>query len=291
MGVAVRIDVPAEFGQFGGPAVQQWLAGLPELLDRTCARWDLQPAGPIRYGGLGVMLPVSRAGRPYALKLQPPDDEVAQAAAGLAIWAGRGVVALIEQDVPAGALLLEWLAGGRSLDDVPIAPAAAIAGRLIREMAVPAQAARLPRLVDVAEGWADGGLARRNTTGAVPTEVVREAARCCAELAPTTANLLLSRDLHYENVLSGRGGAWVAIDPKPMIGDPEYAVAPLLWRRSSVDLADRWQILLDSGRLDERKARGWGIVHTVDYWLWAVGAGLTEDPVRCAAVVEWLMTR
>jgi streptomycin 6-kinase len=286
----VQIDVPSDFGQFGGPAVQRWIAELPTLADRVCVQWGLEQVGPARYGGQGVLLPVSRSGRTYALKLQPADDELADAALGLEIWAGRGVVALIEHDLAVGALLLEWLDGERSLDDVPIDEAAAVAGRLIREMAVPAGPG-LPCLVEMAREWADGGLARRNTTGLVPAEVIRTAALWSAELGPTAANLLLSRDLHYENVLSGRDGAWVAIDPKPMVGDPEYAVAPLLWRRLSDDLADRWQILLDSAGLDERKARGWGIVHTVDYWLWAVGAGLTEDPVRCAAVVNWLMRR
>jgi streptomycin 6-kinase len=285
----VQIDIPLQFGEFGGPTVKAWIAELPDVAERMCAQWELRPAGPMRFGGQGIVLPVSRAGRAYALKLQPPDDELAEAALGLEIWAGRGVVALIQQDVAAGALLLEWLDGDRSLDDVPIGEAATQAGRLIREMAVPA-APGLPRLVDMARDWAAGGLARRNTTGVVPTDVVEVAARWCAELGPSAADLLLSRDLHYENVLSGRGGAWVVIDPKPMIGDPEYAVGPLLWRRLSDDLSDRWHILLDSAGLDERKARGWGIVHTVDYWLWAVGVGLTEDPVRCAAVVSWLTT-
>jgi streptomycin 6-kinase len=287
----VQFDIPPGFGQFGGPAVKAWIVDLPAAAHRICARWGLEQTGPIRCGGQGILLPVSRADRAYALKLQLPDDELAEAALGLEIWAGRGVVTLVEQDVAAGALLLEWLDGDRSLDDVPIDEAAAIAGRLIRDLAVPAPAAGLPRLVDIARDWADGGLARRNTTGLVPAAVVHAAARWCAELGPTAADLLLSRDLHYENVLSGRDGAWVVIDPKPMIGDPEYAVGPLLWRRLSDDLADRWHILLDSAGLDERKARGWGIVHTVDYWLWGLGAGLTEDPVRCAAVVDWLMAR
>lgn len=286
----MQIDLPPEFGQFGGPTVKAWIAGLPELADHICARWGLHQVGPARCGGQGVLLPVARAGRAYALKLQP-DEELAEAALGLEAWAGRGVVALIEQDLAVGALLLEWLDGERSLVDVPIGEAVAIAGRLIREMAVPGPTTGLPRLIDLARDWADGGLIRRNTTGLVPAEIVRTAARWCAELGPMTANTLLSRDLHYENVLSGRGDAWVVIDPKPMIGDPEYAVAPLLWRRLSDDLTDRWRVLLDSGGLDERKARGWGIVHTVDYWLWAVGAGLTEDPVRCAAVINWLLTR
>ena len=30
------------------------------------------------------------------------------------------------------------------------------------------------------------------------------------------------------------------------------------------------------------------MVRLVDYWLWALGIGLTEDPRRCATLIEWL---
>ncbi|MGI8416431.1 MAG: aminoglycoside phosphotransferase family protein [Nakamurella sp.] len=37
-------------------------------------------------------------------------------------------------------------------------------------------------------------------------------------------------DLHYENVVDS-GDSWVMVDPKPVIGDPEFGLAPLLRRR------------------------------------------------------------
>ena len=293
----MRIEVPPAFADgirtWGDAAGRSWLAELPDLADRVCARWQLRPVGVVRHGGQGIVVPVRRDGRRYALKLSPPGVEFAVAARGLAIWAGRGIVRLIEHDLADGALLLEWLDAERSLADVPIATAIPIAGGLIRQLAVPAGAG-VPTLADRAGEWGNGGFARRSAEcgGLLPTAVRNRAETVCAELGPTAANLMVSSDLHYENILSGPDGNWLAIDPKPVAGDPEFALAPLLWRRfDEGSLPNRLRLLVESGGLDAERAHGWALVHTIDYWLWAVSIGLTEDPKVCASIVRWLMQR
>jgi streptomycin 6-kinase len=47
-------------------------------------------------------------------------------------------------------------------------------------------------------------------------------------------------------------------------------------------------VLADSGELDGEKARGWAIVRCVDYWLWGLEHGLTEDPKRCRRILAAL---
>ncbi len=42
---------------------------------------------------------------------------------------------------------------------------------------------------------------------------------------------LLHADLHYANVLAGDREPWLAIDPKPLSGDPHYELLPMLWNR------------------------------------------------------------
>jgi streptomycin 6-kinase len=37
--------------------------------------------------------------------------------------------------------------------------------------------------------------------------------------------------------------------------------------------------------LDRDRARDWVVFRTVDYWLWGLKAGLTEDPLRCARLL------
>ena len=42
---------------------------------------------------------------------------------------------------------------------------------------------------------------------------------------------MIHGDLHYENVMAADREPWLAIDPKPMSGDPHYELAPMLWNR------------------------------------------------------------
>ena len=45
-------------------------------------------------------------------------------------------------------------------------------------------------------------------------------------------------------------------------------------------------VLVAAAGLDPDRARAWVTFRTVDYWLWGLGYGLTEDPVRCARLLD-----
>jgi streptomycin 6-kinase len=104
---------------------------------------------------------------------------------------------------------------------------------------------------------------------------------------------LVNKDLHFENVLRGLRAPWIAIDPKPLVGDPECGPAQIFWRViDRLTRPDELQVVFDllaeHGELDRQRFRDWTLVRTVDYWLWALSVGLTEDPVRCETVIDWL---
>lgn len=40
-------------------------------------------------------------------------------------------------------------------------------------------------------------------------------------------------------------------------------------------------VIADAAGLDHDHARQTALYRTVDYWLWGLGHGLTEDPDRC----------
>lgn len=100
-------------------------------------------------------------------------------------------------------------------------------------------------------------------------------------------------DLHYDNILAGSRRPWLAIDPKPAAGNPERSVAELMWDRID-DAAQPREVhallaaLTRAGMLHPDRARAWTIVQAVDYWLWGLGAGLTEDPRRCERLLATL---
>jgi streptomycin 6-kinase len=78
-----------------------------------------------------------------------------------------------------------------------------------------------------------------------------------------------------------------------MNGDAEFGLAPLLWRRleeadGPAGLRRRFDTLVDEAGLDTELARGWTPLRAVDYQLWGLNRGLTEDPALCAGVIDWL---
>ena len=106
---------------------------------------------------------------------------------------------------------------------------------------------------------------------------------------------LIHTDLHYGNVLAHASSdtgreRWLAIDPKPVNGDPHYEIAPMLWNRFEElagDVRDgvrrRFWTLVDAAGFDEDRARAWVVVRMVHNAMWAVQDGPQAEPA-------WLTT-
>ena len=223
------------------------------------------------------------------------NEYTAHEIAALSFWNGQGAVRLLEAEPHSGALLLERLDSQRSLHDVEVKSAVAIAGHLLCRLAVPAPT-NLPLLAAVAAGLAESlpeRWARLNRP--IAWSFVAAARDAAAQLGPSAGSLLVNYDLHYGNVLAGEREPWLAIDPKVVVGDPEYGVAQLLWRRledigREGGLSNHFHALIENAELDLQRARAWTLVRCVDYWLWALSVGLTEDPIRCNVITTWLVS-
>ncbi len=79
--------------------------------------------------------------------------------------------------------------------------------------------------------------------------------------------VLLHQDLHGDNVLAAQREAWLVIDPKPLIGEREFNVAPIVrdseFGHSRRDVLYRLDRLTSELGLDRERARGWTIGQTV----------------------------
>ncbi len=278
------------------PAGKSWLAALPAMVDELARRWLFTTdEDAVRHGYHAVVVPVRRDGRALALKLIWPPDQVSSEAAALIAWQARGSVELVDADLAYGALLLERLDTSRSLASMPLAEAAAIAGALIRRLAIEAPRP-FPALQAAARDLAATLEARQVAShDPLPGDWVALACRLAASLAEDPVRLLVHTDLHYDNVLACErpGEPWVAIDPKAAEGNPARSAAELLWTRvdelpgpqAVISLLDT---IVASGQLDHDAAAAWGFVRAIDYWLWGVTIGLTTDLVRCERVASAL---
>ena len=79
--------------------------------------------------------------------------------------------------------------------------------------------------------------------------------------------MLLHQDLHGDNVLAAQREPWLVIDPKPLVGEREFNVAPIVrdseFGHSRRDVLHRFDRLTSELGLDRERARGWTIGQTV----------------------------
>lgn len=203
------------------------------------------------------------------------------------------MVSLLRYELDQGAILMEWLDHSTSLDDVEIHQAVAAAAALLRKLSVIAPpTVQIISLRDHVQGWPDRWLREWARLGRpLHRSLIDAASEICQDLAPRAARMLVNHDLHYRNILdSGRIG-WLAVDPKGVIGDPEFSLGPLMWNRfgGETDIQWRFDRYVDQAGLDVHRAKGWLLVSVIDFFLWSTGVGLTYDPAACRAIAEWVV--
>ncbi|ANF32759.1 hypothetical protein A0130_14790 [Leifsonia xyli] len=188
----------------------------------------VRPDGPAFATASSVLQPVRRGGERAFLKLATSGEERAGNAV-LRWWDGDGAARVLAAD--GDAVLLEraddndGLAGlartGPDGDDE--------ATRILCRTGLRLHAAgREPRpegLFDLRRWFRD----LLNRDGADPDGVLDTAADTTESLlAHPVADVVLHGDLHHGNVLRFGERGWLAIDPKPLHGDPGFDVANIL---------------------------------------------------------------
>jgi streptomycin 6-kinase len=284
---------------FEGAAGRAWAESLPALVEELCLRWSLTVDGEPRHGANGIAVPVVRRGdgAVCVLKVAWLDQELRDQIVALELWDGHGMVRLLEASVDDGALLLERLDSSRSLRALPLEESLTVAGGLLRRQAIPAAGATLPTVVGTATAFAASAAERSARLGdPAPSYALEMAESLARDLATVDADRLVNHDLHDENILAAEREPWLAIDPRVLVGVPEYGIAQLLWWRLDDMAGDRGlrdclDLLVSTAALDSELAQAWTLVRSVDYWLWGLENGLTIDPVRCARVVETLTSQ
>ncbi len=277
------IDIPVELvetqSKILGEAGRAFIAALPGRAADFLERWKLRRTGPSMYGMCALVLPVERAdGTPAVLKLQHLDEESAGEPVALRVWDGDGAVRLLEYDDETGTLLLERLAT-RDLGAVDSREAVRIIAELLARLtSVPAPAG-MRTLGDIAARMLDDvPVASRSLPDESERRLLRDCAAAVREVADEPGDRLLHWDLHYENVLASHPGdlrdPWLAIDPKPLAGDPGFELMPALDNRfDATETRWRFDLMTDVLGLDRERARAWTLGRVLQNSLWHVADG------------------
>ncbi|MCT9935314.1 aminoglycoside phosphotransferase family protein [Planotetraspora sp. A-T 1434] len=267
---------------------RSWLARLPSLVEELREQWSLRLGAPFHGGSCSWVAPARLPdGGTAVLKVSWPHREAAGEAEALRWWDGCGAVRVRRYDPESYALLVERCEPGGPLgaaDDLQVEERLLLGAEVLRELwCAPPPETRLERLGDVTSEWADLVEARmhRLRPGFDPG-LVAHGARLLRELPATaTREVVVHGDFNPGNVLAAQRRPWLAIDAKPMIGDPCYDPWPLL---EQIDdpfaypdprrpLASRFALVADALGEDERRMRAWAVARRVETALWAVEHG------------------
>lgn len=264
---------------FFGP---EWEHLLPGTAVRHLGEWGLTVAGESMHGAVALVVPVRRAdGTSAVLKIQPQDPETEGEPLALRAWDGDGAVRLLDHGPRTGAMLLEALDPGRRLDGEPLEPALEVIGSLLARLTAHPGPEGLRGLGPITRDIADRGRARAARVEEARRAVLERWAAIADELAADPGDRLLHWDLHYENVLAPLEGTdrgdWLAIDPKPLVGDPGFELLPALRNRwaEAEETGDpvratrrRFDLLTEVAGLDRDRARAWTRVRLLQDCLW-----------------------
>jgi streptomycin 6-kinase len=174
-----------------------------------------------------------------------------------------------------------------------------IVAGLYPRLHVPAPPRLRPLTGYIARWTADLDAVPRNAP--VPHRLVQQAVALGRDFLadPASVGVLIHSDLHYYNVLAGDREPWLAIDPKPLSGDPHYEIAPMLWNRWEEVVASgdvrtavrrRFHTLVDAAGLDEARARDWVVVRMLHNAMWELEDHPTDPDAEylttCIAIAK-----
>ena len=233
-------------------------------VQEAAERWSLTLGEPYKQGAAGYTVRAATSdGTPVVLKLVHPHRESDHEADALKHWDGDGAVRLLDRDETGYVVLLERCEPGTPLasvgQDAALDVFVELLPRLWKSAGEP-----FHTLADEAAWWASY----------LPDEphhdprLMDAALAAIRDLAPTQGEqVLLHQDLHGENVLAAEREPWLVIDPKPLVGEREFAVAPIVRSfelgHSKRDVLHRFDRLTAELGLDRERARGWTIAQTV----------------------------
>jgi streptomycin 6-kinase len=222
------------------------------------------------------------------LKIQWPHPESEHEAAALELWGGDGAVRLLAQDEERHALLIERCRPGTYLRELAPDAAVRVLIALLPRLWKPA-GPPFRSLAEEAGSWAAHIRLEWDKAGRpFERELVDAAVAALEELAPTQGEqVLIHQDLHADNVLAAQREPWLVIDPKPLVGEREFGLAPIIRSfelgHSSGAVVERLDRLSSELGLDRDRARGWALGQTI---AWSSGS---EFHARHVETARWLL--
>lgn len=284
---------------------RDWLAALPALVHGLAAEWEIELGEPFHGGSAAWVAPATlNDGTPGVLKVSWPHREAREEGSGLALWNGNGACRVYREDRDRYALLLERCVPGIPLTKTDRSPEERllIAAEVINQLWIPAPDKGFEWVADVTAEWARTARERMDKfRPPFDVKLVEEGVQLLESLPRTaTRSVLVHGDFNPGNILSAHRAPWLAIDAKPMVGDPGYDPSPLVlqvdppleYPDPAPVLRQRFRLFADAVHEPVERLLQWALAREVEAALWYVSRDDLADGVttmNSAAILASLL--
>jgi len=206
------------------------LHSIPRRVAECAQRWELILDPPYPNSFVSIVYPAAgRDGSRVVLKIQYPHRESDYEHEALRLWNGEGAVRLFDYDAEHHALLLERCEPGEPLSTVDPDEALRVYSSLLPRLWLMA-GAPFTSLANEAAQWIASLPSTWEKAGhPVDVRLLDLGLESLERLRTTQGpQVLVHQDLHAGNILRAAREPWLVIDPKPLAGEREFSLAPIV---------------------------------------------------------------
>ncbi|MDV2686046.1 aminoglycoside phosphotransferase family protein [Alkalihalophilus lindianensis] len=256
---------------------KQWLGQIPSIIKACEEKWALTIREAYELSINYVATATTKEGTEVVVKICIPGGGFDSEVEALKLFAGRGIVNVIDIDEDMQVILLEELNPGYTLatssdDEKACLAAAGVMKDLITtaptETKILTTKAREENLRNIIDKHAEG-------VGPLSKQILDQAAKIFTYMNQTTkTHYLLHGDFHPYNILKSEDG-WKAIDPKGLIGEVEYDLIQYMLNVLPEEgikevTKERVDLFTEKLTLNKERLLLWGYCHTVLATAWTV---------------------
>lgn len=245
-----------------GDSGLKWLQNLSQFISDYENKWQFRAGNCFHDAQFNVVLNATRNDNtPVVFKCTVPNKEFITEAYALKHYDGCGAARLLKLDIDSGAMLIEKINPGTILESVLSSEdATKYAVEVCQKLHKPIDDTKsFPTLSDWFKGFDRLYQKFHGETGPFSKPMIEKAKKVSHQLLLSQSKVvLLHGDLHYANLLLSNDH-YVAIDPKGIIGEPEFEI-PLPRVNSDIskkELLYRLDCFVELTQFDKKRIYSW----------------------------------